>query len=67
MKRNYSTEEVQRYMSDHNQMVFYMNKEDGNLFVRRKFSLRYTLNFGNPTSWILIGGVVLLFFVGRFI
>jgi uncharacterized membrane protein len=34
--------------------VFYFNPEDPSLFVPKRSSLGYTLNFANPWSWLVL-------------
>ncbi|MDR2024331.1 MAG: DUF5808 domain-containing protein [Hungatella sp.] len=38
----------------------YCNKDDPSLFVEKRFGMGYTLNFGNPRSFIVIGALVVL-------
>jgi uncharacterized membrane protein len=40
--------------------LLYFNPDDLALLVERRFGLGYTLNFGRPGSWILLGSVVVL-------
>ncbi len=34
--------------------IFYVNREDPALFVEKRFGIGYTLNFGNPWSWVMM-------------
>jgi len=38
--------------------VFYVNREDPALMVEKRFGLGYTLNFGHPGAWLVIGALV---------
>ena len=40
--------------------LFYLNREDHALLVPRRFGLGWTLNLGNPRTWMLAAGVVAL-------
>ncbi len=40
--------------------VFYYAPEDPAIFVEKRFGLGYTVNFGNPWSWVILGGILLL-------
>ncbi len=42
--------------------IFYSNPEDPAVFVPKRFGIGYTLNFGNPWSWV----VLVLIFRGRY-
>jgi len=48
--------------------VLYFNPDDAALFVERRTGLGYTVNFGNPRSWMFVGIILLLpigtFFIG---
>ena len=35
-RRQFSKEEVEQWQKEHNQSVFYINKNDSNLFVKRR-------------------------------
>ncbi len=54
MKRKYSPEEVREIMTGR----IYTNPDDANIFVRRKSSGAWTMNLGNPMSWIIMGAIV---------
>lgn len=56
MKRRYSQKEVEERMSGR----IYANKDDLNIFVRRKVPYSWTMNLGNKWSWIIMGGTLLL-------
>ena len=38
--------------------MLYVNHDDPALFVEKRFGLGYTLNFGNPLAWVLMGLLV---------
>lgn len=40
--------------------VFYFNKNDPSFFVEKRFGMGYTVNFGNPISWIAIFALLVL-------
>lgn len=50
MKRKYSQEEVEQLMHGR----IYINRDDSNIFVRRKGLYAWTMNLGNKWSWIII-------------
>lgn len=51
MKRKYSQEEVEQHMLGR----IYINKDDSNIFVRRRKGLyAWTMNLGNKWSWIIM-------------
>ena len=54
MKRKYTQEEVSRLM------VFglYFNPDDRNIFVRKRWCA-WTMNMGNPWSWVITGAALL--------
>jgi uncharacterized membrane protein len=58
-RHKYSKEEVEQWDKDH-QGIFYFNKDDTNLIVRRRLSFGWTLNFAHPTAWIITSAVVAL-------
>jgi uncharacterized membrane protein len=38
--------------------LFYVNRDDPSVMVGRRFGVGWTLNFGNPLAWLLIGAIV---------
>jgi len=40
--------------------IFYVNRNDPAIIVEKRFGIGYTLNFGQPVSWIVIGLLVLV-------
>lgn len=34
--------------------IFYLNKDDPNIFVPKRDGIGYTLNFGNRWSWVAV-------------
>lgn len=34
--------------------IFYSNPDDPALFVPKRYGIGYTLNFGNPWSWVVL-------------
>jgi hypothetical protein len=39
--------------------IFYINPEDPSLFVSKRLGIGYTLNFGNPWSWVVLAIILL--------
>ncbi len=35
--------------------IFYVNPDDPAIFVEKRFGIGYTLNFGHPLSWFILG------------
>lgn len=50
MKRKYSQEEVEQRMLGR----IYINRDDLNIFVRRKGLYSWTMNLGNKWFWIIM-------------
>lgn len=63
MKRYYNKNEVWDWMSDNNRHFFYVNGDDKNIFVRKRYGIGWVLNLGNPWVLGIIGGILLLIFV----
>ncbi len=40
--------------------IFYCNPEDPAIFVEKRFGLGYTVNFGRPMAWIILGAIVVV-------
>ncbi len=38
--------------------VLYVNRDDPALIVERRYGFGWTLNFGNPLSWLVVAGLV---------
>jgi uncharacterized membrane protein len=38
--------------------LFYVNGEDPALMVEKRFGIGYTINFGHPGAWLVIGTLV---------
>jgi uncharacterized membrane protein len=38
--------------------MLYVNHDDPALFVEKRFGIGYTLNFGHPLAWVLLGLLV---------
>jgi uncharacterized membrane protein len=43
--------------------VFYFNPDDPVIMVEKRFGLGYTLNFGQPISWVIIAALLLVPFI----
>jgi uncharacterized membrane protein len=39
--------------------IFYVNPDDPSLFVSKRFGIGYTMNFGNPWSWVVLAVILL--------
>lgn len=39
--------------------VFYSNSDDPSLFVPKRYGIGYTLNFGNPWSWVVLALILI--------
>ncbi|MCH1942264.1 hypothetical protein [Holdemania massiliensis] len=50
-KRKYSQEEGNQPMSGR----IYINREDARIFVRKRGLYAWTMNLGNPWSWVIMG------------
>ena len=50
MKRKYTQEEVWQHMNGR----IYINSDDLNIFVKRKFGYSWTMNLGNKWSWVIM-------------
>jgi uncharacterized membrane protein len=57
-RRKYSPQEVLKWMEEHDQNIFYINKNDSNLFVKRRSGLGGTFNLTQPLAW----GIIIVFF-----
>ena len=40
--------------------LFYVNRDDPALFIEKRFGVGYTINFGRPGSWVILGLIVLI-------
>ena len=40
--------------------LFYVNPDDPALFIEKRFGVGYTINFGRPGSWVILGLIVLI-------
>lgn len=61
MKRKWTEEEVRQWYLAHPDATgfnTYSNPDDANLMVRKPRSQGWTLNFANPWSWVLQGGLI---------
>ncbi len=59
MAHKYTTEQVWEWM-DARGAWFYANPDDTNLFVRKRYAYRYTINCANPRAWVALAGFVVL-------
>ncbi|TQS70633.1 DUF1648 domain-containing protein [Ornithinibacillus gellani] len=37
---------------------FYVNKNDPSIFLEKRFGIGWTVNFGNPISWLILIGII---------
>jgi uncharacterized membrane protein len=44
--------------------IFYYNRDDPALWVEKRMGIGWTLNFGRPGSWLILGGILLLALAG---
>jgi uncharacterized membrane protein len=44
---------------DHYRGVFYVNRDDPKVWVPKRLGIGWTLNFGRPASWVILGVIVL--------
>ena len=56
-RRKFSKEEVEEWRKEHNRSVFYINKNDSNVFVGRKYGVGWTYNLAHPVAWIVIAAI----------
>jgi uncharacterized membrane protein len=49
---------------EHWRGVIYVNRDDPALFVPKRFGIGWTLNFGRPASWIVLGALVAVVIAG---
>ncbi|WP_176444890.1 DUF1648 domain-containing protein [Paenibacillus herberti] len=47
--------------------MFYWNRNDASIFVEKRSGLGFTLNWGNPISWIFLGIIIVLIIVSLII
>jgi uncharacterized membrane protein len=40
--------------------MFYFNKEDKSIFIKRKYGFGYSPNWANPWAWVIVIAVVAL-------
>lgn len=40
--------------------MFYVNRDDPSLFVEKRFGIGFTLNFGRPLGWIVLGVIAIV-------
>jgi uncharacterized membrane protein len=40
--------------------IFYVNPDDPALIVEKRFGIGYTVNFGRPASWVILGLIILV-------
>lgn len=56
-RRKWSQQEIELWRKEHDGLG-YANREDKNLIVPKAIGLGWTLNWGNPWSWVIIAAVV---------
>ena len=47
--------------------LFYVNRDDPALIVEKRFGIGYTLNFGHPGTWLVMGALAALVLLGGFL
>ncbi|MHB1708814.1 MAG: DUF1648 domain-containing protein [Thermoplasmataceae archaeon] len=40
--------------------IFYFNRTDHSFLVAKRFGLGWTLNFGNPVTWVVLWGILMI-------
>ncbi len=40
--------------------IFYFNRADHSFLVAKRFGIGWTLNFGNPLTWVVLWGIVMI-------
>lgn len=40
--------------------LIYVNPDDPALFIEKRFGVGYTINFGRPASWVILGLIILI-------
>jgi uncharacterized membrane protein len=38
--------------------LFYFNRDDKSIFVKRKYGFGFSPNWANPLAWIIVAGIV---------
>lgn len=61
-KRKWTREEVDSWMRKHDAFVYY-NPSDKNVFVRKRFGIGWTLNLGNPMSYVTMAGLIVVIYL----
>lgn len=57
-RRKWTRRDVEAWL-DENNRLFYVNREDANLFFRKRCGINWGLNLGNPLAWVVIAGILL--------
>lgn len=55
-RRRWTNEEVAEYRKQHE--GFYVNKEDTRILVPKAFGFGFTLNWGNPLSYVALAVLI---------
>lgn len=59
-KRKWTRQETDAWLDSHDSW-FYANREDANLFVRKRcLGVNWAFNWGNPWSWVVTVGMAVL-------
>lgn len=61
-RRKWTKDEIQQWRKEH-YGVGYFNKQDSNIFVSKGYGIGFTLNWGNPLSWVLAAAVIAIIIV----
>lgn len=65
-KRKWTQQEIWHWLEE-NHRFFYANPKDKNLFIRKRYGISWTLNWGNPAAWalmvLIVLGLVLVYYL----
>lgn len=67
MKRYYNHDEVRQWMQDNNQHLLYINADDKNIFVKKRYGLGWIVNLGNPWILRILVGIVVIALIRLFV
>ena len=55
-KRKWTFRKIQAWRKEHGGW-FYINKADSNIFIRKPYGISWTINLGNPLSYLVFAGI----------
>lgn len=65
-KRKWTNKEIHEWL-DRKNCFFYANKEDTNIFIKKRHGITWTLNWGNPIVWVIIIVVIVVIILALFL